>query len=613
MRPYLRFRDECHDEELGMRGAVADRLRHSSPSPPVGFSTLLFVSRAMGRKKKTRGGAVSPALKMINLDPRGDGMYSGTFRWKKGKMQVSKDDENRRQRLGRILANKRAHTNSLRENLVDLAKRDPSFLDALSFPLTVLYIVKKFQKQILKRLPLSKGGKKILNIVVIGATVKAEERTLVDTAYWEEIPAILTECDLALYMVGPEVSRTREVFRKSTKVPRDCRDQKRESEADGKDKSKTAKRAEKHVRFSTVEIRKFKSGQYKSRIVSRSEKGRWFDINSSVSLIVTGSPSHALRKPVIKEVDQERATLFYMDTRRACLFPTIHFDVFSPKTKHRSILMEKPKSGKKTSGFSVVSLTKSTTGSFLRQRQREILPENTLIVGFNTGYGNFVESKDKRLLEEWMADLRYLSDKKFRCLFTCANDYADLVGEFKVQALVLGANFDMLPFPNPFESATHLSDPESTPQTPKWARANSFIRSSHHHPEKIVVTKTKNEGSAIDVELEDSLGRVYKDGNITKKTRADERPRAASLKEKSRATAKATGKKKTAGLQSKPLPAIEDTPFRLKIRKLMVIAQLRTAAKKDDLPAYYIYQRLLKMALREWGIGEEDNTTRTRA
>mmetsp|Transcript_41437 Transcript_41437/g.66647 ORF Transcript_41437/g.66647 Transcript_41437/m.66647 type:complete len:387 (+) Transcript_41437:89-1249(+) len=341
-------------------------------------------------------------------------------------------------------------------------------------------------------------------------------------------------------------------LRKSTKVPRDCRDQKRESEADGKDKSKTAKRAEKHVRFSTVEIRKFKSG----------------------------SPSHALRKPVIKEVPP-------------LVLPA-----------HPTTFEDKPKSGKKTSGFSVVSLTKSTTGSFLRQRQREILPENTLIVGFNTGYGNFVESKDKRLLEEWMADLRYLSDKKFRCLFTCANDYADLVGEFKVQALVLGANFDMLPFPNPFESATHLSDPESTPQTPKWARANSFMYMiCGHCASRRNNISILSKGSAIDVELEDSLGRVYKDGNITKKTRADERPRAASLKEKSRATAKATGKKKAAGLQSKPLPAIEDTPFRLKIRKLMVIAQLRTAAKKDDLPAYYIYQRLLKMALREWGIG----------
>jgi len=96
---------------------------------------------------------------------------------------------------------------------------------------------------------------------------------------------------------------------------------------------------------------------------------------------------------------------------------------------------------------------------------------NAVFFTFNGGFGNFMESKNLKLLWSWLNDLYALTALHLPAFFTCANDYADVTGEFKVMDKLIGALFLMLPTANPFQMATTLAD---TDDSSKWSRGNSF-------------------------------------------------------------------------------------------------------------------------------------------
>ena len=82
--------------------------------------------------------------------------------------------------------------------LLSLAKSDPSILDCLSFPVTLI--------QALKRLGLTPGP--VMRVVILGASRRAEERTARSTQYWDEVAHCFEGSKITLSFVGPEISAT---------------------------------------------------------------------------------------------------------------------------------------------------------------------------------------------------------------------------------------------------------------------------------------------------------------------------------------------------------------------------------------------------------------------
>ncbi|GLE01223.1 hypothetical protein PINS_up010053 [Pythium insidiosum] len=289
---------------------------------------------------------VTAAMHDLQLDPRGDGLYSGTFRWLETKKfprlpsfprhQQSNNDD-----TGAPVCLTRGWEGYLRsrggsDELVDIAQRDPSCLDALSFPVTILYVATLLN--LLEHKDSTTSNER--HVVVLGATTKAEQRVWRITDYWLELAHFFPQFQLTLTFVGPEVTE---------KCP---------------EKSLPSNLSVRHIR-----------------------------------------------------------------------------------------------------------------GTFLTLRQRPegatLRTDNTILVGFNTGFGNFIESNRQDLLFSWLPDLNAIADSGFPAAFTCANDYADMNGEFAVQSRVIGAKFLLLPMQNPFSAASHLHD-EGQRDT-SWSRGNSFL------------------------------------------------------------------------------------------------------------------------------------------
>jgi hypothetical protein len=90
-----------------------------------------------------------------------------------------------------------------------------------------------------------------------------------------------------------------------------------------------------------------------------------------------------------------------------------------------------------------ISLHKATAKVFLERMQEpangnngsgppRFSPNDTLLIGFNTGFGNFIDTKEYSLLWGWLEDLKYIANCGIPAAFSCANDYADLNGEVQV-------------------------------------------------------------------------------------------------------------------------------------------------------------------------------------
>ncbi|EEY65148.1 uncharacterized protein PITG_16343 [Phytophthora infestans T30-4] len=117
---------------------------------------------------------------------------------------------------------------------------------------------------------------------------------------------------------------------------------------------------------------------------------------------------------------------------------------------------------------------KGTFGDFQdSQLFSDCTPETSIIIGYNTGFGNFVDSQRHELLFSWLPDLRRIAESKIPAIFTCANDYADMNGEFAVQSRIIGANMLLLPKQNPFSAASHFHEEEK--RDTAWSRGSSFM------------------------------------------------------------------------------------------------------------------------------------------
>ncbi|GAB9465049.1 hypothetical protein Gpo141_00002469 [Globisporangium polare] len=339
----------------------------------------------------------------LELDTRGDGMYSGTFRWLETKRfsvlpafsatklhrQLNQEDsgESSASPLAKGWEGYLAARSDAKTNLVAVASQDPSCLDALSFPITLLHVV-----QLLSLWGKSDSERHIL---VIGASSKAEQRIWRITDYWYELAHFFPATNVRLWFIGPEVQED--------------------------------------------------NNQEKPNLPS----------NLSVR----------------------------------------HF--------------------------------RGTFGAFQDSHaSHDCTPENTVIVGFNTGFGNFVDSQYYGLLFSWLPDLYKIADSNIPAIFTCANDYADMNGEFAVQSRVVGAKMLLLPQQNAFSCASHLHE-EGQRET-AWSRGNSFLYATQGYDSSRraqlasgdTVALLKRLDADLDLHLQDSLGRHFFRGMVLSKEQA---------------------------------------------------------------------------------------------
>jgi hypothetical protein len=86
---------------------------------------------------------------------------------------------------------------------------------------------------------------------------------------------------------------------------------------------------------------------------------------------------------------------------------------------------------------------RGTSIDFFRANPSMIGNTQAVVVGLNCGFGNWENPMPNRysLLFQWLKDLYFITATKLPLLFTCANDYADLVGEVSVMQNIMGAYF----------------------------------------------------------------------------------------------------------------------------------------------------------------------------
>ncbi|EGZ24207.1 hypothetical protein PHYSODRAFT_487398 [Phytophthora sojae] len=162
---------------------------------------------------------------------------------------------------------------------------------------------------------------------------------------------------------------------------------------------------------------------------------------------------------------------------------------------------------------------RGTFGDFQdSQAFSDCTPGSSIIVGYNTGFGNFVDSNRHELLFSWLPDLYRIADSGIPAIFTCANDYADMNGEFAVQSRIIGAKMLLLPKQNPFSAASHLH--EEGQRDTAWSRGSSFLyvvrgvnktRRVEIASGDVVALQNRLDAE-LDIHLEDSLGRHFYKG-----------------------------------------------------------------------------------------------------
>ncbi|KAL4164675.1 hypothetical protein KRP22_003416 [Phytophthora ramorum] len=170
---------------------------------------------------------------------------------------------------------------------------------------------------------------------------------------------------------------------------------------------------------------------------------------------------------------------------------------------------------------------RGTFGDFQdSQHFSDCTSETSVIVGYNTGFGNFVDSHRHELLFSWLPDLHRIAESRIPAIFTCANDYADMNGEFAVQSRVIGANMLLLPKQNPFSAASHFH--EEGQRDTAWSRGSSFLyvirgvdkaRRFDVAPGD-VASLQKRLDMELDIHLQDKLGRHFYKGMVLTKEQA---------------------------------------------------------------------------------------------
>lgn len=159
---------------------------------------------------------------LVSDDEMAKGVSVGTFRWKRGKKMVEMPPVPKNRGLGPLLRGwqqyltSRCSSDVEARKLVKSCQEDPSVIDGLSYPLTLLFalqqmsITPKSLQTLIEQYNNSDvaAGRKILHstidIVLCGAAAKAEERLLIDSGYWAELGNHFKDSQLNLYIVGPE-------------------------------------------------------------------------------------------------------------------------------------------------------------------------------------------------------------------------------------------------------------------------------------------------------------------------------------------------------------------------------------------------------------------------
>ncbi|KAF1774121.1 hypothetical protein GQ600_1305 [Phytophthora cactorum] len=157
---------------------------------------------------------------------------------------------------------------------------------------------------------------------------------------------------------------------------------------------------------------------------------------------------------------------------------------------------------------------------------RDCTADTSVIVGYNTGFGNFVDSHRHELLFSWLPDLHCIAESRIPAIFTCANDYADMNGEFAVQSRIVGANMLLLPKQNPFSAASHFHEEER--RDTAWSRGSSFMyvvcgvdKARRFNVDcGDVGALQKRLDAELDIHLEDKLGRHFYKGMVLTKDQA---------------------------------------------------------------------------------------------
>ena len=108
----------------------------------------------------------------------------------------------------------------------------------------------------------------------------------------------------------------------------------------------------------------------------------------------------------------------------------------------------------------------------LFERPRAVSGADTVICGFNTGFGSGVA----KLMESWSLDLVALIRSRVPAIFTCANDYSDLAGESAIMGEILGANYLLQGVPSPFKAVTVMkAEDQSLSADRSWSCSSSFV------------------------------------------------------------------------------------------------------------------------------------------
>eukprot|EP01024_Parvocaulis_polyphysoides_P035063 TRINITY_DN31054_c0_g1_i2.p1 TRINITY_DN31054_c0_g1~~TRINITY_DN31054_c0_g1_i2.p1 ORF type:complete len:302 (-),score=47.93 TRINITY_DN31054_c0_g1_i2:43-834(-) len=110
---------------------------------------------------------------------------------------------------------------------------------------------------------------------------------------------------------------------------------------------------------------------------------------------------------------------------------------------------------------------KGSFGQYLNY-EKSLIVDDTILVGFNTGFG----SGDENLRKSFSSDLQIILKRKFLMVFTCSNDHSDLNGEEGVINQI-GGKFVLYPRKSPFAAVTvtHVEGQKDS----TWSSANSFV------------------------------------------------------------------------------------------------------------------------------------------
>jgi hypothetical protein len=117
----------------------------------------------------------------------------------------------------------------------------------------------------------------------------------------------------------------------------------------------------------------------------------------------------------------------------------------------------------------------------LLEKHVQLNPQNTAMVVFNGGFGDFIKGGNKgnldntNLMWSWLPDLQEIARSGITTLFTCANDYADVRGEAIVQTRLVGARFVRAPLVNPYHAGSTFRGKPDAQQNTDWFCANHNV------------------------------------------------------------------------------------------------------------------------------------------